>query len=107
MTNRNLVHIGQPTTIFWNCIGLSLVIFSMGMSWAICKTKQFDLELAQYNIRTGNAIFHLQEVSDTLEQSAKTLPIAPKKKQEIQKQLAESSAVINEASSEVEELVEP
>jgi hypothetical protein len=42
-----------------------------------------------------------------LEQSAKTLPIAPKKKQEIQKQLAESSAVIDEASSEVEELVEP
>jgi hypothetical protein len=108
MVNRN---INQPTAIFWNCVGISLVVLSVGMSWAITRTKVFELELAQYKLRTGNALTKVQKVSDTLEQSAKTLPIGSKKKQEIQKQLAESSAVIDEASSEVydevKELIEP
>lgn len=108
MVNRN---INQPTAIFWNCVGISLVVLSVGMSWAITRTKVFELELAQYKLRTGNALTKVQKVSDTLATSAKTLPIAPKKKQEIQKQLDSASAVIEQASSEVnsevELLVEP
>jgi hypothetical protein len=103
MINRNL---GHPTNIFWNCVGISLVVISVGMAWAITRTKVFELELAQYKLRTGNALTKVQKVSDTLEQSAKTLPIAQSKKQEIQEQLAESSAVISEASSEVNSEVE-
>lgn len=108
MVNRNYF---QPTSIFWNCVGVSLVVLSVGMSWAITRTKVFELELAQYKLRTGNALSEIQQVSNTLEQSAKTLPLAQPQKQEIQQQLAESSAVIDEAigtvTDDVEQLVEP
>jgi hypothetical protein len=107
MVNRS----STPTPIFWNCVGLSLLMLSIGMSWAITRTKVFELELAQYKLRTGNAISKIQEVSNQIASSAETLPIASGQKQKIQKQLAESTAVIEQAkdevNSEVELLIEP
>lgn len=106
-----MVNRSTPTSMFWNCVGISLMVLSFGMSWAITRTKVFELELAQYKLRTGNAISKIQEVSDTLEKSAETLPIAPKQKQALQEQLAQGNAVIEKAqgevNSEVELLIEP
>jgi hypothetical protein len=107
MVNRS----NSPTEMFWNCVGISLVVISFGMSWTITRTKVFELELSQYKLRTGDALTKVQKVSDQIERSAKTLPIELGKKQALEKQLAESNAVIEEATDEVESevklLIEP
>jgi hypothetical protein len=108
MVNRNYPQ--QPTAIFWNCVGISLVVVSIGMSWAITRTKVFELELAQYKLRTGNALSEIQQVSDTLETTANQLPITAQKKEQIIKQLDLTNEVIEQATSEVEnleKLIEP
>jgi transcriptional regulator of heat shock response len=101
MINRN---VGHPTNIFWNCVGISLIVLSVGMAWAITRTKVFELELAQYKFRTGNAMSKIQEVSNTLEHSAKILPITAQKKEQIIEQLDLTNEVIEQATNEVEDL---
>jgi hypothetical protein len=108
MINRNVV--GQPTTLFWNCVGLAIVVMAFGMSWSITQTSAFELELAQYKLRTGTALTKVQKVSDTLETTANQLPITAQKKEQIIEQLDQSNEVIEQATSEVEnlkKLIEP
>ena len=51
MINRN--GSGHPTTLFWNCIGIAIAVISVGMSWSVAQTSAFELELAQYKLRTS------------------------------------------------------
>jgi hypothetical protein len=104
MINRNVV--GQPTTLFWNCVGLAIVVMAFGMSWSITQTKAFELELAQYKLKTGTALTKVQKVSDTLETTTNQLPITAQKKEQIIDQLDQTNEVIEQATSEVENLDE-
>lgn len=102
MINRNLG--SQPTTLFWNCVGLAIVVMAVGMSWSITRTSAFELELAQYKLRTGTALTKVQKVSDTLETTANQLPITAQKKEQIIEQLDQTNEVLEQATSEVEDI---
>lgn len=102
MINRNLG--SQPTTLFWNCVGLAIVVMAVGMSWSITRTSAFELELAQYKLRTGTALTKVQKVSDTLETTANQLPIGAKKKEQIIEQLDQTNKVLEQATNEVEDI---
>lgn len=102
MINRN--GNGQPTTLFWNCVGIAIAFLSVGMSWSVAQTSAFELELAQYKLRTGTALYQVQKASDTLKTTTKELPIKPQKKQQIVKQLDRSNQVIEQAIDQVENL---
>ena len=91
----------SPTGTFWNCVGMALVIMSLGISWNLSKTKQFEIELASYKLKTGSAIADVQQVSDTLERSVENLPIANPKRQEFKRQLDQSNAMLEAAADDV------
>ncbi len=88
---------------FWNQLGFAIAVLSIGTSWSISRAKVFELELAQYKLAVGGALFDVQKVSDTLEKSAERLAIAPAKKAAIKQQLSESNAVIDQVQAEVSE----
>ena len=92
-----------PTAFFWNCLGSALVVASFGVAISVARTETLSLELARYKLKTGSAIERVQKVSNTLEETTKTLPIAKKQKQEIQQKLDESNAQIKEVEAEIEQ----
>ncbi|MBW4535185.1 MAG: hypothetical protein KME09_14720 [Pleurocapsa minor HA4230-MV1] len=91
----------SPTGTFWNCVGIALVIMSLGMSWNLSKTKEFELELASYKLKTGNAIADVQKVSDTLERSVDLLPLNNPKRQEFKRQLDQSEQKLEAAADDI------
>ena len=93
---------GLPTPMFWNCVGLAIAIISIGTSWNISRTKTFELELAEYRLKTGSALNKVQKASDALEQSAKKLPLATQERVEIQQQLQQSNEIIERAEADIE-----
>lgn len=95
----------SPTATFWNCVGMALVIMSLGMSWNLSKTKQFEIELASYKLKTGSAIADVQQVSDTLERSVDLLPLNNPKRQEFKRQLDRSDAKLEAATDDIFEAI--
>lgn len=91
----------SPTGTFWNCVGMALVIMSLGMSWNLSKTKQFEIELASYKLKTGDAIADVQKVSDTLERSVDLLPLNNPKRQEFKRQLDQSEQELEAAKDDI------
>lgn len=91
----------SPTGTFWNCVGMALVIMSLGMSWNLSKTKQFEIELASYKLKTGDAIADVQKVSDTLERSVDLLPLNNPKRQEFKRQLDQSEQKLEAAADNI------
>ena len=92
-----------PTNWFWNQLGFAIATLSVGVSISVSQSRTFELELAEYKIKTNSALARVKEVSDTLEKSAELLPIAEPKRQEIEKDLAESSAVLEEVEEEIDQ----
>jgi hypothetical protein len=74
---------------------------SLGMSWNLSKTKEFELELASYKLKTGNAIADVQKVSDTLERSVDLLPLNNPKRQEFKRQLDQSEQKLEAAADDI------
>lgn len=101
MINRN--GSGQPTTLFWNCVGIAIAVLSVGMSWSIIQNKIFELEIAQYKLKTVSAIANVQKASNTLEQAANALP--PKQKKKIKQLTSESTSVLEKAETTIEQEV--
>ena len=83
---------------------MALVIMSLGMSWNLSKTKEFEIELANYKLKTGSAIADVQQVSDTLERNINLLPITNPKRQEIKQQLDQSDAKLEAAADDIFEV---
>lgn len=99
------VNNSAPTSIFWNCVGMALVIMSVGMSWNLSKTKEFELELASYKFKTGSAIAEVQKVSDILERNVvDSLPITNPKRQEFKRQLNQSNLKLEAVASDIFEV---
>jgi hypothetical protein len=94
----------SPTGCFWNCVGMAIAVLSVGLSCSLARAKTFELELAQYKLKTGSAILEVQKVSNTLEESADLLPLATAKRQEIKQQLNQTNAALDQASSEIEQI---
>lgn len=97
-----MVRHSTPTGYFWNCLGSALFVAAIGVSISVARTEALSLELARYKLKTGLAIDRVQKVSNTLEETTKTLPIAPHQKQAIQEQLDNSNAQIEQAEQEIE-----
>lgn len=97
-----MVRHSTPTGYFWNCLGSALFVAAIGVSISVARTEALSLELARYKLKTGSAIERVQKVSNTLEETAKILPIAPHQKQAIQQQLDKSNAQIEQAEQEIE-----
>ena len=83
---------------------MAVVIMSLGMSWNLSKTKEFEIELANYKLKTGSAIADVQQVSDTLERNINLLPITNPKRQEIKQQLDQSDAKLEAAADDIFEV---
>jgi hypothetical protein len=94
----------SPTACFWNCVGCAIAVLSFGLSYSLSQAKTFEMELAQYKLKTGSAILEVQKVSDTLERSVDRLPMQSTKRQEIKQQLDRSSAALDQASTEIEQI---
>lgn len=99
MVNRN----STPTATFWNFVGFAIATLSVGMSWSIIQNKIFELEIAQYKLKTVSAIANVQKASNTLEQAANTLP--PKQKKKIKQLTSESTSVLEKAETTIEQEV--
>jgi hypothetical protein len=94
----------SPTACFWNCVGMAIAIMSIGLSVSLARSKTFEMQLAQYKLKTGSAILEVQKVSDTLEKNVDLLPITQGKRREIKQQLNQTSAVLDQASTEIEQI---
>lgn len=94
----------SPTGCFWNCVGVAIAVLSFGLSYSLARAKTFELELAQYKLKTGSAILEVQKASDTLERSVDRLPLTTAKRSEIKQQLDQTSAALDQASTEIEQI---
>ncbi len=65
MVNRHYA----PTSFFWNCVGCSVVMSSIGIAVTVARTETLQLDLARYKLRTGTALVKVQEASKELESS--------------------------------------
>ena len=92
--------------MFWNFAGLALLVISFGTSWSIIRANQFEVETAQYKLKTTNALVKVQKASDKLANTAEKLPISKTKRIEIKKLTTESNAVFDAAQFEVNQDVE-
>jgi uncharacterized coiled-coil DUF342 family protein len=80
---------------------MALVIMSLGMSWNLSKTKQFEIELASYKLKTGSAIADVQKAVNATEKSVEQLPVVNKEVKQIKEQLNSTNAVLDTVVDEI------
>ena len=95
-----------PTAMAWNFVSFGLMIFLSCSGISVVRAKGYQLELAEYKLGVGHVLSDVKKVSDTLEKSAETLPIAIEEKEKLQKTLQQSEAVIEQAKDELESEVD-
>ncbi len=95
-----------PTGMFWNFAGLALLTISFGASWSIVRSNYFELEAAQYKLKTINALVKAQKASDQVAVSVEKQPIPKVKRIEIKRLTQQSSSTIDAALAEVDRDVE-
>ena len=100
-----MVRQSTPTGFFWNCLGCSLVLASLGIAISVARTEALELEVARYKLKTGSALNKVQKASEELEESAKSLPIDNGTKQDIQKKIEQADRALDEAENEIEQKV--
>ena len=101
-----MVRSSSPTSIFWNFAGLALLTLSFGTSWSIVRSNYFELEAAQYKLKTTNALVKAQKASNQVAVSVEKQPIPKAKRIEIKKLTEQSSSTIDAALAEVNQDVE-
>lgn len=87
---------------FWNFVGFGLMWLLIGSGYSVARAKVYQLELAQYKLEVGTSLSNVQQVSDNLIQTTKTLPLPQVRKQKIITQLEESNAVIEQTKQSVD-----
>ena len=87
---------------FWNFVGFGLMWLLIGSGYSVARAKVYQLELAQYKLEVGTSLNKVQQVSNTLGEATKILPLPQGKKQKIFMQLEESNAVIEQTEQKVE-----
>ena len=102
MWNRN----DNLTNWAWNFVGFGLMWFLIGSGWSVSRAKAYQIELAEYKLQVGSALFGVRKVSDTLEQTAVNSAIAPHEKYRIQQLTEKSTAVLEQVESDIEQSTE-
>lgn len=101
----------RKTPINWagNFIGFGAMCFLIGCGWSVSKAQVYKLELAEYKLAVGQVLYGVRKVSDTLEKTAETSPLALQEKQEIQQLTQDAAAVLEQVEfdikSETEKLI--
>jgi len=90
-----------PTPLFWNCVGVAIVILSTGMTYQFTQAESFELQIAEYRLRNGQAIDRALDANKQTKQTVEQLPIAKAKKQELLEPLIESEAVLEQTEDEI------
>lgn len=90
-----MVRHNAPTTLFWNCTGIAIVVLSLGMSLSIAQTKTFELELAQYKLSTGEARSKINQVNDRVSK----LPISKSSKQQVKADLQAVKEILSDETN--------
>ena len=90
------------TPCFWNCTGLGIAILSIGMSINISRTKTMEFQLAEYKLKTTNAISEVQKAATHLEAAAEVAPLSLPAQRKIKRELSESNQTLTEAIDLVE-----
>jgi|GEM_PF-2869552 len=101
-----MVRLNTPTSGFWNCTGLAIAILSTGVSWSLIRGNAVEMELAQYKLKTGSALYKVQKASDALEQSANSLHFADPQRKEIISEIEQSQEFLESAEAEIEQETE-
>ncbi len=100
-----------PTPCFWNCLGIAIAILSIGTSWNISRTKVFEMELAEYKLKTGSALSKVQKANDLTAENIETLPPTSPQRIEAEQDLQTSNKLLKEAEAQIQqetrELIEP
>ena len=99
MWNRN----NNLTNFAWNFVGFGVMWFLIGSGWSVSRAKAYQIELAQYKLQVGSALSGVKKVSNTLERTAVSSAIAPHEKYRIQQLTEESSAVLEQVESIIEQ----
>ncbi len=87
----------------WNFVAFGLMCWLMGCGWSVSRAKAYQIELAQYKLQVGSALSGVKKVSNTLERTAVSSAIAPHEKYRIQQLTEESSAVLEQVESIIEQ----
>lgn len=98
MVRRSFV----PTATAWNFSSFGLMIFLCCSGVSVARTKQYQLEIAEYKLAVGSALSDVKQASDTLERSADTLPIAREQKRKIEKLTSKTDAVLQRVQNDIE-----
>lgn len=91
----------SPTVMFWNFVGLAIAILSVGVSWSLLQASSYKLEAANQKLEVNTAVKKVQKVSDTLEESVESLPIAEPKKQQLKQQLEQADDELTEINQNI------
>ena len=94
---------GTPTVMFWNFIGLSTVIVSIGTSWTLIRGNAVEMEFAQYKLKTGAALSKVQKANDLAKENIEILPVASPQRKEAEQDLLESNELLEQAQSQIEQ----
>ena len=74
----------------------------MDRGYSVARANVYQLELAQYKLEVDTSLNKVQQVSNTLGEATKILPLPQGKKQKIFTQLEQSNAVIEQTEEKVE-----
>lgn len=97
-----MARLNAPTPTFWNCVGISGVVVSLGTSWTLIRGNAVEMELAQYKLRTGAALSKVQRANRIIEDSVEDLPTASPKFQEAKEDLLKSNELLEEAQDQID-----
>ena len=97
-----MARLNAPTPWFWNCVGISGVVVSIGTSWTLIRGNAVEMELAQYKLRTGAALSKVQKANQIIEDSVEELPVTSPKFEEAKKDLLKSNELLEEAQIQID-----
>jgi hypothetical protein len=85
----------SPTATFWNCVGISIVILAVSMF----RASNFKLEAANQKLEVNRAVEEIKQVSDSLSNSARTLP--KPKREKIEQELEDFNYQLLETQEKI------
>ena len=92
----------SPTPWFWNFLGSSLLVSSIGFSWSLFKSSSYKIAVASHQIEVNNEIQKVKDVIEESEEEVKKLPLDPDIKQKTLDKLEQSRENLEETSSVLE-----
>lgn len=90
-----------PTPWFWNCLGIALVVISIGIAWSFIQSVGYKVGTANHYLEVNRKLEEAKRVNSDIANDVKRSPIDTPTKLRTLRKLKKSQDLLEETSTEI------